>query len=82
MDFDGARLIGSSDDADPDQFAVVAALIDAGSNVTVRRATSGGYRSRVDRGDPRRASKLKVEYYEVGGWSEMRFDIQPRRSRQ
>jgi hypothetical protein len=25
--------------------------------------------------------RLKVEYYEVGGWSEMRFDIQPRRAR-
>jgi hypothetical protein len=25
--------------------------------------------------------RLKVEYYEAGGWSEMRFDIQPRRAR-
>ena len=25
--------------------------------------------------------RLKVEYYEVGGWSEIRFDIQPRRMR-
>ncbi|MEX1129716.1 MAG: right-handed parallel beta-helix repeat-containing protein [Vicinamibacterales bacterium] len=25
--------------------------------------------------------RLKLEYYEVGGWSEMRFDIQPRRRR-
>ena len=22
---------------------------------------------------------FRVEYYEIGGWSEMRFDIQPRR---
>jgi nitrous oxidase accessory protein NosD len=26
--------------------------------------------------------RLKLEYYEIGGWSEMRFDIQPRRARQ
>ena len=25
--------------------------------------------------------RLKLEYYEIGGWSEMRFDIQPRRTR-
>jgi nitrous oxidase accessory protein NosD len=34
---------------------------------------------RVDLGGGRR--RLKVEYYEVGGWAEMRFDIQPRRVR-
>lgn len=32
---------------------------------------------RVDIGGGRR--RLKVEYYEAGGWAEMRFDIQPRR---
>ncbi len=40
------------------------------------------HESKVDRvaitGGRRR---LKVEYHEVSGWSEMRFDIQPRRMR-
>jgi nitrous oxidase accessory protein NosD len=41
------------------------------------------HESRVDRADVRGGRhRVKVEYYEVDGWSEMRFDIQPRRARQ
>ena len=39
--------------------------------------------SRVDRVDLRGGKRqLKVEYYEATGWAELRFDIQPRRTRQ
>lgn len=38
------------------------------------------HESRVDRVDIAGGRRrLKVEYYEAGGWAEMRFDIQPRR---
>ena len=41
------------------------------------------HESRVDRVDLRGGKRqLKVEYYEAGGWAELRFDIQPRRTRQ
>ena len=40
------------------------------------------HESRVDRADISGGRKrLKLEYYEVGGWAEIRFQIQPRRSR-
>jgi nitrous oxidase accessory protein NosD len=41
------------------------------------------HESRVDRANLRGGTrKLKVEYYEAAGWAELRFDIQPRRTRQ
>ena len=40
------------------------------------------HESRVDRVDlPGGTRKLRVEYYEVGGWAEIRLDVQPRRTR-
>jgi hypothetical protein len=40
------------------------------------------HESRLDRVPLRGGTrKLRVEYYEVGGWAEMRLDIQPRRTR-
>ena len=40
------------------------------------------HESRVDRVDLRGgARKLRVDYYEAGGWAELRLDIQPRRTR-
>lgn len=44
VDFNGAKLVGSADSADPDQFAGVAVLVDGGSNVTIRGATIRGYK--------------------------------------
>ena len=44
VDFNGARLVGASDNADPDQFAGVAILVDAGSHVTIRGATIRGFK--------------------------------------
>jgi nitrous oxidase accessory protein NosD len=44
VDFNGAALIGSSENAEPDQFAGVAVLVDGGSNVTIRGATIRGYK--------------------------------------
>ena len=41
------------------------------------------HESRVDRVNLRGGTrKLRVEYYEAAGWAELRFDIQPRRTRQ
>ncbi len=40
------------------------------------------HESRVDRANLGGGTrKLRVEYYEVGGWAEIRLDIQPRRTR-
>lgn len=44
VDFNGAVLIGSPDEADPDQFAGVAVLVEGGSKVTIRGATIRGYK--------------------------------------
>ncbi|HJR61238.1 MAG TPA: NosD domain-containing protein [Vicinamibacterales bacterium] len=44
VDFNGARLIGSPENADPDQFAGVAVLVDGGNDVTIRGATIRGYK--------------------------------------
>jgi len=44
VDFNGATLTGSADSADPDTFAGVGILIDAGSNVTVKNAVIRGYK--------------------------------------
>jgi nitrous oxidase accessory protein NosD len=44
VDFNGSRLIGSPDDADSDQFAGVAILVDGGSRVTIRGATVRGFK--------------------------------------
>lgn len=44
IDFNGATLAGSAEDADPDQFAGIGILIEGGSRVTIRGATIRGYK--------------------------------------
>src|SRR5688572_18900354 len=44
VDFTGATLIGSADEANPDEFAGVAVLVDGGSKVTIRGATIRGFK--------------------------------------
>ena len=44
VDFNGARLVGSPETADPDAFAGVAILVDGGSKVTIRGATVRGFK--------------------------------------
>lgn len=44
IDFNGAVLAGSSDDADPDTMAGVGILIDGGSKVTIKNAVVRGYK--------------------------------------
>jgi hypothetical protein len=44
VDFNGARLAGSPDGADPDTMAGVGILIDGGSRVTLRNAVVRGYK--------------------------------------
>ena len=44
VDFNGATLIGSADDADPDEFAGVAVLVDGGRRITMRGATIRGFK--------------------------------------
>jgi nitrous oxidase accessory protein NosD len=44
VDFNGAVLTGSSEAAEPDQFAGVAVLVDGGESVTIRGATIRGYK--------------------------------------
>jgi nitrous oxidase accessory protein NosD len=44
IDFNGATLLGSREDVDPDQFAGVGVLVEGGSKVTIRGATIRGYK--------------------------------------
>ena len=44
IDFNGARLVGSQEGADPDEFAGVAILVDGSSKVTIRGATIRGFK--------------------------------------
>jgi hypothetical protein len=104
VDFNGATLLGSPEQADPDTFAGVGVLIDGGSHVTVKNTVIRGFitlisddgarawvdgeeiidawaphESRVDRATIRGGRrKFKIEYYEIGGFAELRFDIQRR----
>jgi nitrous oxidase accessory protein NosD len=47
VDFSGAQLVGSADDADPDTFAGVGIAIDGGANVTLKGGTVRGYKVAV-----------------------------------
>lgn len=44
VDFNGAELVGSPIEADPDTFAGLGVLVDGGANVTIRNARIRGYK--------------------------------------
>jgi hypothetical protein len=86
VDFSGAILEGTPQGDNPDTFSGLGVLIDGGSKAA--RVWVDGeevidawspHESRVDRAAIMGGrKKFKVEYYETGGFAELRFDIQRR----